>query len=55
MPPALTDIDYDSPERWANLVKGSRQSGTSGHDLNFGHGNHIVTFVTWARGANEDD
>ncbi len=53
MPPAMTDIDYDGPEQWGKVVKGSRASGTSVHDLDFGHGNHIFTFVFWARGAQE--
>ncbi len=55
MVPAMTDLDYDTPERWGKLVKGSRERGTSVHDLDFGHGNHIFTFVIWARDAQEQN
>jgi hypothetical protein len=53
MPPAMAGLDYDTPERWGKVIKGSRESGTSVHDLDFGHGNHIFTFVIWGRGAEE--
>lgn len=49
MPPAMSDVDYSEPHQWGRIVKGSRAAGYSVHDLDFGHGNHIVTFVTWAQ------
>ncbi len=48
-PSAMTDVDYDTPERWGKVVKGSQAAGHSIHDLDFGNGNHIFTFVIWAQ------
>ena len=49
MPAAMTIVDYGDPGQWGKLVSGSRASGTSTYDLDFGHGNHIVTHVLWAK------
>ena len=49
MPAAMTVVDYSEPNQWGRLVKGSREWGTSTYDLDFGHGNHIVTYVLWAK------
>ena len=49
MPSAMTMVDYSEPNQWGKLVSGSRESGTSTYDLDFGHGNHIVTHVLWAK------
>jgi len=49
MPPAMTMVDYSEPNQWGKLVRGSRESGTSTYDLDFGRGNHIVTHVLWAK------
>ena len=49
MPPAMADVDYSGPNQWGKLVSGSRESGISTYDLDFGHGNHIVTRVIWAK------
>ncbi len=49
MPAAMTMGDYSQPNQWGKLVSGSRESGTSTYDLDFGHGNHIVTHVLWAK------
>lgn len=49
MPAAMTMVDYGEPNQWGKLVRGSRESGTSTYDLDFGHGNHIVTHVLWAK------
>lgn len=55
MPPAMTDLDYDTPDRWGRQVRGSREAGTSVHDLDFGNGNHILTFVIWVRAGQAQD
>ncbi len=49
MPPAMTDVDYSEPHQWGRLVRGSRAAGFALYDLDFGHGHHIFTFVTWAK------
>ena len=49
MPAAMTMVDYGEPNQWGKLVRGSRESGTSTYDLDFGHGNHIVTHVLWTK------
>jgi len=49
MPPAMVDVDYSAPHQWGKLVSGSRESGISTYDLDFGHGNHIVTRVIWVK------
>jgi hypothetical protein len=53
MPSAMADVDYDTPERWGKVIKGSRESGTSVHELDFGGGNRIFTFVLWTRNAKD--
>jgi hypothetical protein len=49
MPGAMTDVDYASPSQWGKLVSGSVKAGVAKYDLDFGHGNHIFTFVLWYR------
>src|SRR5437870_1955485 len=49
MPPAMTMVEYSEPNQWGKLVSGSRESGASTYDLDFGHGNHVVTHVLWAK------
>jgi hypothetical protein len=49
MPGAMGDVDYSSPNQWGKVVSGSVKAGVSKHDLDFGNGNHIFTFVIWAR------
>ncbi len=49
MPPAMGQIDFDSPGQWGRLVKGSRERGTSIYELDFGGGHKVFTFVTWTR------
>ena len=51
MPPAMNDVDYSEPHQWGRLIRGSRAAGFAVYDLDFGHGNHIFTFVTWTREA----
>jgi hypothetical protein len=49
MPPAMGQIDFDTPAQWGRIVKGSRERGTSLHELDFGGGHKVFTFVIWAR------
>jgi len=49
MPPAMGQIDFDTPAQWGRIVKGSREAGTSVHELDFGGGHKVFTFVIWAR------
>jgi len=49
MPPAMNDAEFDTPAQWGRVIKGSREKGVSIHDLDFGNGNHIFTFVYWTR------
>lgn len=49
MPNAMTDIEYGSPSQWGRLASGSERAGVAKYDLDFGNGNHIFTFVIWAR------
>lgn len=49
VPPAMNAIDLDGPPQWGRVVRGSREAGFSIHELDFGHGHFVYTFVTWAR------
>ena len=49
MPPAMGQIDFDTPGQWGRIVKGSREKGTSIHELDFGGGHKVFTFVFWVR------
>lgn len=49
VPPAMNAIDLDGPPQWGRVVRGSRAAGFSIHELDFGHGHFVYTFVTWAR------
>lgn len=53
-PPAMDDIDFDSPGQWGRIIRGSRESGQSLHELDFGGGHKIFTFVIWARDRHPD-
>ena len=49
MPPAMGQIEFETPAQWGKVVKGSRERGFSVHELDFGGGHKVYTFVTWAR------
>lgn len=49
MPGAMSDLDFSAPNQWGKLVSGSVKGGVAKYDLDFGHGNHIFTFVIWAQ------
>ncbi|MGH9669823.1 MAG: hypothetical protein ACRD3A_06915 [Terriglobales bacterium] len=49
MPPAANEIDLEGPGQWGRVVRGSRAQGFTVHELDFGGGNKVITFVTWVR------
>jgi hypothetical protein len=49
MPPAMSNIDFTEEANWGQLVRGSRESGQSVYLQDLGHGNKVITFVTWAK------
>lgn len=58
VPEAMNQIDFDSPGQWGRVIKGSKESGQTVHELDFGNGHKIFTFVIWtleARGRGNDD
>ena len=48
MPPAMGQIDFDSPGQWGRLVSSSARDRVQVFDLDFGRGNHVITHVFWA-------
>ncbi|MBI3670457.1 MAG: hypothetical protein HY237_11835 [Acidobacteria bacterium] len=53
MPPAMGQIEFETPAQWGKLIRGSRESGASVHELDFGGGHKVFTFVIWARQAGQ--
>ena len=49
MPPAMADIDYDTPAQWGKLVSSRHHGKVEIYELDFGRGHKVVTFVTWAQ------
>lgn len=47
MPGAMNDIDTGSRANWGRLISESANHGHSVYELDFGHGNKVITFVTW--------
>lgn len=47
--PSAAPQSGDEPQAWGTEVEGSRASGHSTYVRDLGHGNAVVTFVTWAR------
>jgi hypothetical protein len=48
MPPAMGDIDFDSPGQWGQLVRSSRNGRVEVFEQDFGGGHKVVTHVFWA-------
>jgi hypothetical protein len=48
-PPAMGNLDFSGPAQWGRLIRGSRERGKSIHELDFGGGHKVFTFVVWAR------
>lgn len=51
MPPAMNNIELTGPEQWGREIRGSRATGHSLFEADFGRGNKIFTFVTWANAS----
>ncbi|MCA1580972.1 MAG: hypothetical protein LC796_06150 [Acidobacteria bacterium] len=54
MPPAMEDLVLDGPGQWGREIERSEDGSTSTFELDFGHGNKILTFVNWADGGQAD-
>ena len=48
MPPAMRDIDLAGPGQWGRVVATTRNGRTAIHELDFGGGHKVFTFVIWA-------
>jgi hypothetical protein len=48
MPPAMGQIDFDTPGQWGRLVRASRNGRVQVYELDFGGGNKVLTHVFWA-------
>ncbi len=53
-PPAMDELDLEGPGQWGKVVRGSRARGFTVHELDFGGGHKVFTFVTWAQGSGEN-
>ena len=45
MPPAMGQLDFDTPAQWGRLVATSRSGRQQVYELDFGRGNKVVTHV----------
>lgn len=50
--PSAMNLDFDTPARWGQLVRESQNGRSAVYELDFGHGNKIITHVFWADGHN---
>jgi hypothetical protein len=48
MPPAMGQIDFDTPAQWGKLVRSSANGRVHVYDLDFGRGHRVITHVLWA-------
>jgi len=48
MPPAMGQIDFDSPGQWGRLVRSQGRGRVQVFELDFGQGHKVVTHVFWA-------
>ena len=48
MPPAMGQIDFDTPAQWGKLVRSSASGRAHVYDLDFGGGHRVITHVLWA-------
>ena len=46
-PPAMGDVDLDTPGQWGKLVRSTNGGRTELFELDFGGGNKVFTFVIW--------
>jgi hypothetical protein len=48
MPPAMGQIDFDTPAQWGELVRSVGGGRVQEYMLDFGRGNRVITHVFWA-------
>ena len=48
MPPAMGQINFDTPGQWGRLVSSSANGRSQVFELDFGQGNKVITHVFWA-------
>jgi hypothetical protein len=48
MPPAMGQIDFDTPGQWGRLVRGGANARQQIFELDFGGGHRVITHVFWA-------
>ena len=48
MPPAMGQIDFDSPGQWGRLVRSQGRGRVQVFELDFGRGHKVITHVFWA-------
>ena len=48
MPPAMGQIDFDTPAQWGKLLRSSANGRIHVYDLDFGRGHRVITHVLWA-------
>lgn len=47
-PPAMGQIDFETPNQWGQLVRSSANGRVQVFELDFGRGNKVITHVFWA-------
>lgn len=55
MPPAMTDIEFETPAQWGRLVRSLNRGLREVYELDFGGGNKVFTFVIWAEDSPRAD
>ena len=53
MPPAMGQIDFDTPNQWGQLVRASRNGRVAVYEADFGGGHKVLTHVFWADPARD--
>lgn len=48
MPPAMGQIDFDTPAQWGRLVRSQARGRVQVYELDFGRGHKVITHVFWA-------
>ena len=48
MPPAMGQIEFDTPGQWGRLVASVANGRAQTYELDFGRGHRVVTHVIWA-------
>ena len=48
MPPAMGQINFDTPGQWGRLVSSNANGRLEVYELDFGQGNKVITHVFWA-------